>query len=273
MSNCKQNIRCESTSNETCFSGFKVIVNNDTRRENELLALHTVEIQYNKNQLLLKQPTIGTTTETGSLSIAQTDGLQTALTDLSNSIPEDLSGEIVILQNQITDLSANKQDLLTAGTGIDITNNVISSTGGSSPTVTIDGLGGIQIMTKTRTFYTKSTSVFLDAGVYIYILDIKLGLGGGGSWNTNTAINSNITFIRFNLSGVSPLTQSNAKLIHLPYTVFDTIQEVYANICGTFTLTANTNIKPSYYLENTSNQTVTVNLNANVMNSQIIKLS
>ena len=48
-------------------------------------------------------------------------------------------------ETNITDLSNNKQDLLTAGTGIDITNNVISSTGGSSSFV------GFRVFTTTGT--------------------------------------------------------------------------------------------------------------------------
>ena len=64
--------------------------------------------------------------------------------DLSGSVIE-FKAEFQDLSAQVQNLSTNKQDLLTAGTGIDITNNVISSTGGSSSFV------GFRVFTTTGT--------------------------------------------------------------------------------------------------------------------------
>ena len=57
------------------------------------------------------------------------------LAALNSGITSTLVTQIGINQSDISSLSTNKQDKLTAGTGITISNNVISATGGSSITV------------------------------------------------------------------------------------------------------------------------------------------
>ena len=66
-----------------------------------------------------------------------------------------------------------KQDVLTAGTGIEITNNVITSTGGSSSTI------------QPRFLAYRTTDVTIISPTDVIYNVIKLNLGGG-TYNTTT---------------------------------------------------------------------------------------
>ena len=88
-----------------------------------------------------------------------------------NSLPQLSASEIEQLADTVTGLETSKQDKLTAGEGIIIEDNVISSTGGSGgyvlPVANNTTLGGVKVS-------TVSTSVRNNTNIFIENQQIKL---------------------------------------------------------------------------------------------------
>ena len=100
--------------------------------------------------------------------------------DSSQQQISNLENSVNTLNNEVSDLSNNKQDTLTAGTGIDITDNVISTTGGSGGidykleeqdtglTFTYHDMGGTVVTKKVYQTTIDNISVATD-GSYITV--------------------------------------------------------------------------------------------------------
>lgn len=92
------------------------------------------------------------------MAITKYTGLITSV----GGLPAGLEAQVETNKNDIQDLTTivgTKQDILTAGTGITITNNVISATGGSGNSYwTVDGL----IFSNLESLYTGATPILIN---------------------------------------------------------------------------------------------------------------
>lgn len=117
----------KSLISDTEIERLSKVDNYDDTEVKQNIAANKNSIESNKNSIETNKNNIEKNVENISKNASDINSLQTDVNDLQTNVT-DLQTSTTDLQTGVTDLQNNKQDKLTAGTGIEITDNVISNT-------------------------------------------------------------------------------------------------------------------------------------------------